>query len=168
MAEQVRRGDDGAPERFQAMMRAADWDPRVSEPIVALLRADSRVTGALDRSVAGAGLTLPKFNVLMELAEAPGGQLPLHQIRRILVKSAPNITSLTDRLGAEGLLRRRRDSADRRVVMAQITERGWKKLEGATPSLLAAERRLVHGLSATDRRTLASLLQRVATVVQED
>lgn len=126
-------------------MRAANWDPRASEPILALLRADSRVTGALERAVAQSGLTLPKFNVLMELAQTPGGRLPLHEIRRRLVKSAPNITSLVDRLEAEGLLRRSRETADRRVVMAQITE-------AATTPSQAAEA----GASSAPRRSLGS------------
>lgn len=167
MAEPLGRGYEGTPRRFQAMMRAASWDPRASEPILALLRADNRVTGALERAVAQAGLTLPKFNVLIELAQTPGGRLPLHEIRRRLVKSAPNITSLVDRLEAEGLLRRSRDTADRRVVMAQITERAWKKLAVATPSLLATEKRLLRDLSVADWSALANLLRRVAPPAKE-
>ena len=97
----------------------------------------------------------------------PGGRLPLHEIRRRLVTSAPNITSLVDRLEAEGLLRRIRETTDRRVVMAQITERAWKKLAVATPSLLATEKRLLRDLSVADRSALASLLRRVAPPAQE-
>lgn len=167
MAEQLGRGYEGTPRRFQAMMRAASWDPRASEPILALLRADNRVTGALERSLAQAGLTLPKFNVLMELAQSPGGRLPLYELGRRLVKSAPNITSLVDRLEAEGLLRRSRDTADRRVVMAQITDRAWKKLAVATPSLLATEKRLLRDLSVADWSALASLLRRVSPPARE-
>jgi len=162
MTEQLGREYEGTPPRFEAMMRAADWDPRASEPILALLRADNRVTGALERAVAEAGLTLAKFNVLIELAQTPGGRLPLHEIRRRLVKSAPNITSLVDRLEAEGLLQRSRDTADRRVVMAQITELAWKRLAVASPSLLATEKRLLRDLSKADWAALSNLLRRVA------
>lgn len=167
MTEELGRGYEGTPNRFQAMMRAAHWDPRVSEPILALLRADSRVTGALEEAVARAGLTLPKFNVLIELAQAPGGRLALHEIGRRLLKSAPNITSLVDRLETEGLVRRSRDTPDRRVVVAQISDRGWKKLAVATPSLLATEKRLLRNLSVAKRSALADLLQRVAPSVPE-
>ena len=162
MTEQLGRGYEGTPARFQSMMRAANWDPRASAPILALLRADSRVTGALERAVGQAGLTLPKFNVLIELAQTPGGRLPLHEIRRRLVKSAPNITSIVDRLEADGFLVRSRDTADRRVVMAQITELAWKRLAVATPSLLATERRLLRDLSKADWTALSNLLRRVA------
>ena len=168
MTEQLGRGYEGTSDRFQSMMRAANWDPRASAPILALLRADNRVTGALERAVGQAELTLPKFNVLIELAQTPGGRLPLHEIRRRLVKSAPNITSLVDRLETEGLLQRTRDTADRRVVIAQITELAWKRLAVATPSLLETERRLLRDLSKADWAALWNLLRRVAPPSQQE
>jgi DNA-binding MarR family transcriptional regulator len=167
VTEELGLGYEGTPDRFQAMMRAANWDPRASEPILALLQADTRVAGALERAVAPSGLTLPKFNVLIELAQTPGGRLPLHEIRRRLVTSAPNVTSLVDRLEADGLLKRIRETTDRRVVMAQITERAWKKLAVATPALLATEQRLLRDLSVADRSSLANLLRRVGPRVQD-
>ena len=51
--------------------------------------------------------------------------------------------------------------------MAQITDRAWKKLGVATPSLLATEKRLLRDLSVADRSALASLLRRVAPPVKE-
>ena len=148
-------------QRFTALRRAADWDPGASRPILAMLRADGRVTVALDQALAPAGLSLPRFNVLMELAASWPDGLPLHELGRRLVKSPPNMTALVDGLESERLARRTRIRADRRVVVAQITERGWEVLAAATPGLFAAEKRIVGGLSPAEREAVAGLLDRL-------
>lgn len=150
------------PARFVTLVRGAGRDLQASRPVLAVLRADARITAALEEALAPAGLTLPKFNVLMELASSPEGRLPLHEICRRLLKSAPGITALVDRLEADGLVRRSRDAGDRRVVMAEITEAGWGALGAATPGLFAAEKLLLRGLSTSDRALLTALLDRIA------
>jgi MarR family 2-MHQ and catechol resistance regulon transcriptional repressor len=147
--------------RFEDVWRSTNRDLRVSRPVLALIRAEVRVTRALERALAAAGLTPPKFNVLMELAAAPDGRLPLCAIGRRLLKSAPNVTALIDRLEVDALVRRVRDSRDRRVVQAEITEHGWKALGPAATAVFAAEREVLRHLTAEDRGHLLGLLSRV-------
>lgn len=139
-------------------MRSSNRDVSASRPLLALARAEDRVSRALEAALVPAGLTPPKFNVLMELAASPEGRLPLCEIGRRLVRSAPNITALVDRLETERLVRRLRDARDRRVVLASITERGWDALRPAAPAVFAAEQQIALALSASDRRTLTRLL----------
>ena len=149
------------PPRFDALMRESGRDPEMSRPIVALLRADGCVSRALEEALSQGGLTLPKFNVLMELASSPDGRLPLHEIVRRVVKSAPNISALIDRLEADGLVCRSRESSDRRVVTACLTDKGWDALRRGGPALFEAEKRLLQEMSVDDRATLARLLEAI-------
>ncbi|HJP65210.1 MAG TPA: MarR family transcriptional regulator [Actinomycetota bacterium] len=149
------------PERFEKLMRESARDLDASRAVVALARADGVITRRMDEALAGTGVSGPKFNVLMELAAAPEGRLPLSEVARRLLKSPPNMTTLIDRLEADGWVRRVRPPGDRRVVMAEITPDGWKALRRACPRVFATEKDLLSCLTATRRRDLAGLLDTV-------
>ena len=144
--------------RFEDLMRSSERDVSASRAVVALMRAEQSVGRALERALAPTGVTTAKFNVLMELAASPDGRLPLCEIGRRLVRSAPNITTLIDRLEADRLVRRSRDASDRRLVIAEITDRGWEALRPAAGAVFEAERLALRRLPAADRRTLTRLL----------
>lgn len=142
-------------------MRSSDRDVSASRCVLALARAEDRVDRALEAALAQAGLTLQKFNVLMELAASPEGRLSLSEIGRRLIRSAANVTTLVDRLEADGSVRRVGDLVDRRVTLAEITLGGWRALRPAARAVFAAERRILRELSGPDRRRLTALLQAV-------
>jgi len=154
----IRTAGTAVPQ-FEDLMRSSGRDLSISRPVLALMRAEELVGRALEEALASTGLTPAKFNVLMELASAPDGRLALCEIGRRLVRSAPNITGLIDRLEADRLVRRGRDARDRRLVIAEITARGWEALRPAAPAVFDAERRAIGSLSASDRRTLTTLLR---------
>jgi DNA-binding MarR family transcriptional regulator len=143
-------------------MQAAGRDRSASLVLLAIVRAEARLTREVEEALGRVGLSGPQFNVLMEVAAAPDGRLALHEICDRLLKSPPNVTALVDRLERDGLLRRERSRQDRRVVMATLTERGWEALAAAAPEVFAAERRTLRDLSPSDRRELLQRLQRVA------
>ena len=143
-------------------MREAGRDASASRVVLAILRAESRVTGELEEALGRLGLSLAQFNVLMEVAAASGARLALHEICDRLLKSPPNVTALVDRLERDGLVRRERTEEDRRVVMATLTERGWEVLALAAPAVFGAERRMLRDLAPSARRGLTEELLRVA------
>ena len=147
--------------RFARLMRASHRDIAVTIPIVALLRAAVRVGAVLEDAVSPAG-TVPQYSVLMELAPTPGGRLSLSEIGRRCLKSPPNVTAIVDRLESVGLVIRVRDDADRRVVLAEITDPGWDALGVAAPRVFIAERRALAALSDSNRAGLTDPLDRVA------
>jgi DNA-binding MarR family transcriptional regulator len=73
------------------------------------------------------------------------------------------MTARVDKLAARGLVRRRRDPADRRGVLVRLTDAGRVAVDAALDGLLAHERGLLAALSAADRSRLAELLR---TLVQ--
>lgn len=116
---------------------------------------DERLNDALEHY----GLSLPKLGVLHNLIQADG-PLPLGVLRERLGCVKSNVTQLVDRLEADNLVRRANDPADRRSVLAAITEEGRQSYSAGRRALEEAERQILEGLSASDREQLSGLLGR--------
>jgi DNA-binding MarR family transcriptional regulator len=142
-------------------MRRANRDRDASRVAVSILRADSKVAQVLERALAEAGLTLPQFNLLMELAASAGAELPLYEINGRLISTPPNTSWLCTRMEQNRLVKRRRDVNDARVVMVALTEKGWAALAKAAPLVFDAEKKLLAQYSRADLRSLADLLARL-------
>ena len=148
------------PQRFQDVMHESGRDRAASRAIVSLLRADSRASQALERALGAADLSLPQFNVLMVLAASTDGRLPIYELNAHLVSTPPNTSWLSDRMQERGLVRKSKSPDDGRVVLLEITEKGWTALGRAAPSVFETERELLEGFSRSDLKTLGDLLIR--------
>ena len=82
-----------------------------------------------------------------------------------VVQSA--VTPLVDRLEGQGMVRRRRSEADRRVWLVELTERGRETFaaEDEVYGRIAAE--MLSPLSASERATLIGLFERMWTSAPE-
>ena len=149
------------PKRFKELMRRSrrDWD--ASRVVVGILRADSKAAQAIERGLAEVGMTLPQFNVLMVLAASPSGSLPLFELNAQLVSTPPNTTWLTNRMKELGLVTKKRDADDGRVVLLELTEAGWRALGDAAPLVFDTEKELLSGLTSSEMATLGDLLTRL-------
>ncbi len=144
--------------RFDAAARRAARDRDASRAAVSVMKAGSRLAQTIERALADADLTLPQFNVLMELAAAPDGALPMHLVIDRLISTPSSLSWLTTRMRERGLVTKQRDDGDARVVVLAITEAGWVALEDAMPRVFAAERELWGGHRRADLRQVATLL----------
>ncbi|WP_370327533.1 MarR family winged helix-turn-helix transcriptional regulator [Euzebya sp.] len=149
------------PARFTALARGAGRDRERSRAAVAVLRANATVSRALDRALAEAGLTLPQFNVLMELAVTPDGALALYELNDRLVTTPPNMSWLSGRMADAGLVTKQRSAADARVAVLALTEAGWAALERALPLVSDAERALLAAYEPAELAVMAELLSRL-------
>lgn len=71
------------------------------------------------------------------------------------------LTGVLDRMEGRGIVRRERDSQDRRIWRVWLTEAGME-LEGVLPPIAAATlEKCFYGLSNRDRQKLSQLLTRV-------
>ncbi len=127
----------------------------------ALTRADHLLSTRLEAALEADGLSIAKFGVLKELANA-GEPLPLGQLAERLACVKSNITQLVDRLETDGLVRRVPDLADRRSTLAEITEEGRRRYEVGLKAQSALEQAMVQGLSLDERLQLTSVLEKLA------
>ena len=145
--------------RFDEATKNAGRQRTVSAAAVAVMKAGSRLAKLIDRSLVDTTLTLPQFNVLMELAASPDGTLPMHEMTDRLISTPPSMSGLTARMRDHGLITKKRSSTDERVMVLGITEAGWKALEEVMPRVFDAERELLAKYSRDDLRQIVELLQ---------
>jgi DNA-binding MarR family transcriptional regulator len=69
------------------------------------------------------GLTMPRYDVLMQL-DLAGGQLGLTELAETIVLSPSGLSKLLDRMETSGLIRREPDPRDARSTFAKITPHG--------------------------------------------
>ena len=110
-------------------------------------------------------VTLPRFDLLAQLARAPGG-MTLGDISRRMMVSNGNVTGLIERLVADGLVTRTPRPSDRRTVTVSLTEAGRRDF-----AVMAAEHEgwVAEGfaeLSAAEIDGLMLLLARLKTSVR--
>ena len=154
-------GAEQEPKRFHELTRRARRDRDASRVAVGVLKADSRVAQALERALLKAELTLPQFNVLMELAATDGAARPLYELNSRLISTPPNTSWLSSKMVDAGLVTKSRDPGDARVVILTLTDDGWAALERAAPLAFRAERQLLSDYTKDDLRALAGLLGRL-------
>lgn len=116
-----------------------------------LLRAEVDVLRTAD-------LSFPQYNVLRILRGAGPEGLPTGGIAERMVSRDPDLTRLLDRLERRGLVRRSRDSADRRVIIATITQAGIKLISGLDRKVSGVHRNQLSHMSPTQLKELGELL----------
>lgn len=79
-------------------------------------------------------LTLPQFDVLAELARAEVGGFTFVELSRLLLVTSGNLTGIVDRLEEQGLVERRPDAKDRRVIRVALTAKGRRVTDEVLPA----------------------------------
>src|SRR5919197_2221970 len=82
-------------------------------------------------------LSLVSYDVLVQLAEAPGRCLRMAELADRVLLSRSGVTRLVDRLERAGLVTRQRVAADGRGVIAELTTEGLDRLRAASRTHLA-------------------------------
>ncbi len=107
--------------------------PRASDALIALRRIQRRTEHASKRLAHQAGMTPSQLVVLQLLHEK--GDRTVGEIAKATQLSNATITSLVDKLQAQGLVGRRRDDCDRRRVLLTLLPEGRARM-AAAPDLL--------------------------------
>ena len=101
-----------------------------------------------------------EFTILMLVAS--NRDATQKQLSQALAVSAPNVTTLLDRMGERDLLARVRNQTDRRSQHVRLTRKGAALVREVREISRTMERDLVRALSEAERGILIELLQKVA------
>lgn len=124
------------------------------------------VERAFDEALAAAGGTLPVWLILLNLKiRKPGNQRDLAEA--VGVREA-TLTHHLNAMHARGLITRRRDAANRRVQVVELTEEGEAAFGRLREAAMAFDARLRDGLSAADLDQLENLLGRLSANASDD
>ncbi len=112
----------------------------------------------LDRDLREAhGLSLPEYEILVRLSEAPERRLRMAEIADSVKNSRSRITHTIARMERAGLVDRAQCDSDGRGVYAHLTEAGYQRLLDAAPCHVASVRAALidvvadHDLAAVGR-----------------
>lgn len=104
-------------------------------------------------------LTATQYNVLRILRGAGERGLACRELGERMLTHDPDVTRLLDRLERRGLIRRRREVQDRRVINTRITPDGLSLLSQLDQSVMELHRRQLGHLGEEQIRTLIDLLE---------
>ncbi len=136
----------------------------------ALITAHARIICLIEQDLAVAKrVPLSYYDVLIELAEAPGKRLRMSELARSVVLSRSGLTRLVDKLEREGLLTREACATDGRGAYAVLTESGYEALRKAWPLYSAGiANYFVRHLKEEEVQAITSGLQRVLVALSQE
>jgi MarR family transcriptional regulator, 2-MHQ and catechol-resistance regulon repressor len=124
-----------------------------------LMRAAESVTARVSRCMSEADLTISQFGVLEALHHK--GPLCQRDLAAKILKSTGNITLVIDNLEKRDLVRRERDSADRRYLTVHLTTAGTELI---APVFARVEKAIVSemaSLTAEEQELLGKLCKKL-------
>lgn len=104
--------------------------------------------------------SLPRFDLMAQLDRHPGG-LKMRELSRRLMVTGGNVTGLTDRLVAEGLVERQPDPNDGRAYTVALTPEGRRQFRTMATAHERWVVELLGGLDAAEQQQLFELLGRL-------
>ena len=132
---------------------------RTLDTFIKLTRCTNSLLARLaERNTIG-DLTYSQFAVLEALYHL--GSMTQGEVGSKILKSTSNITTVIDNLERAGLVRRERDSRDRRVIHVHLTETGSKKIAAVFPGHAAALVEEFSVLSVREQQTLGELCKKL-------
>lgn len=111
------------------------------------------------------GVTLPRFDLLAQLAKVPDG-LTLGELSRRMMVSNGNVTGLVERLVEDGLVVREVSATDKRSATVRLTEAGRRTFEGMAAEHGAWVAELFADLTPAEIETLGGLIGRLKASAQ--
>jgi DNA-binding MarR family transcriptional regulator len=127
------------------------------------LRTYSTIVRELDEDLTRRhGLPISSYDVLVQLDEAPEGQLRMSALADAVLLSRSGLSRLVTRLEGQGLIERVECTADARGSFAAITDDGRRRLNEARVTHRAGVReRFVDRLGEREQRQLAKVWSRL-------
>lgn len=138
-----------------------DLDPSplgvVGRVIVLAQHLERSVEAALEKH----HLSLGQFDILATLRRhGPKGGLTPTQLLESVMLSSGGMTARLDKLADAGLIERKSDPDDRRVVVVELTAKGRRVIDTATATRFDEAANSLPPLTPAELLTLSSLLRR--------
>ena len=155
--------------RYECLLEAAqrypELEPSACEAYLNLLRAGDEAYRRSEIFFNSRNMSAGRFTVLMLLFDKLEGistpQTPAELAEKAGVARA-TITGLVDTLVRDGLVTRKHDSSDRRMMLIHLTPKGQAALEEILPGHFKQMTSQMAPLSEHERKTLVHLLSKLA------
>lgn len=138
--------------------KSADQESALKTYVV-LMRAAGSLTDRVHAPLRAHKLTTGQFGVLEALYFA--GSMRANELSGKVLLSSANVTLILDNLEKRGLVRRERESGDRRCITIHLTDSGAALIGEIFPEHAERISKAFAALSASERERLAGLLKKL-------
>ena len=122
-----------------------------------LMQAGSLYTKELNKNYQ---VSAPQLNCLLVLYE--NGPLPPSRIAGLIMVKSSTVTGVIDRLEHKGLVKRMRNSPDRRVINIELTDAGKTLAQNAPPPI---QQKIVDGLKRLPQNKMEAITHNLQLLV---
>jgi len=127
-----------------------------------MVEVNTAIQAAIEEDLAPHGLTSGDYGVLARLSASPDHRLRMCDLAEVLHVSPSGLTRRLDGLVRDGFVAREPSANDRRVMLAVLTDDGYRKLQGVAPDHVATVRRqFIDHLSPSQLRNVGAALRAV-------
>ena len=131
--------------------------------------ASRRLLEALDADLSDHELSMPDYEILAQLSDAPDRRMRMSELADVAMLSRSRLSHRMKVMEKEGWVRREACPIDKRGFFAVMTPKGWKAIVAAAPDHVDSVRgRFVDLLSKDDQKVLAEIFSRVEEGLRKD
>lgn len=124
--------------------------------------ASRRLLDALDNDLVGHDLSLPDYEILAQLSDAPDRRLRMSELAEITLLSRSRLSHRMKVMEKAGWVKRVACPSDKRGYFAVMTPKGWKAIVAAAPDHVESVRtRFVDHLSKEDQVIVARIFSQI-------
>ena len=144
-------------------------NPREMKAWRSYIIASRRLLEALESDLDGHDLSMPDYEVLAQLSDAPDRRMRMSELTEIAMLSKSRLSHRMKVMEKAGWVRREVCPEDKRGSFAVMTEKGWRAIVKAAPDHVASVRnRFVDNLTLKEQEELAKIFDRVTTKLRDD
>ena len=124
--------------------------------------ASRHLLEALDSDLVGHDLSMPDYEILAQLSDAPDRRLRMSELAEITLLSRSRLSHRMKVMEKAGWVKREACPSDKRGFFAVMTPKGWKAIVAAAPDHVASVRsRFVDHLTVSEQEVLAGIFSRI-------
>ena len=124
--------------------------------------ASRRLLEALDNDLDGHDLSMPDYEILAQLSDAPDRKMRMSELAEITLLSRSRLSHRMKVMEKAGWVKREACSSDKRGFFAVMTPKGWKAIVAAAPDHVKSVReRFVDHLSKEEQENLSIIFSRI-------
>ena len=113
------------------------------------------------------GLSYQQFLVLIVMKKL-GENANATEMEKLLDKNTNTLSTILDRMEEKGLVKKIRDTQDRRMVWAVMTEKGKEKLAATTKASWVLFEKLTSSFSPEELKTFDALIEKLMKITSNE
>ena len=131
--------------------------------------ASRQLLAALDADLKEHDLTLPDYEILALLSDAPDRQMRMSELAKIALLSRSRLSHRMKVMEKAGWLKREPCPVDKRGYFAVMTPKGWKAIVAAAPDHVESVRaRFLDHITKVDQQVIAQIFERIEIPLRKE